>query len=182
MSEKPMNSAKKTSFSQVDLAQIAKKHDEKGTAEQHFDMHIDEMGKWFHQGDEIKRQSLVKLFASVLTRLDDDEYWLITPAERGKITVADVPFFVNTMRLEGEGDDQVIYLKTSLDDEVALGSDHHIRIDDTDPQKGPRPYVNIKGRLDALIARSVYYDLAELAEEQDERFFIKSAGEVIAIS
>lgn len=180
--KKSTNSAKKTSFSQVDLAQIAKKHDEKGTAEQHFDMHIDDMGNWFHQGGEIKRKALVKLFASVLTRLDDDEYWLITPAERGKISVADVPFYVNTMRIEGEGEDQIIYLKTSLDDEIALGHDHHIRIEDGDAAKGPRPYVNIKGKLDALIARSVYYELAEYAEDNNGVFTIKSGGVEIKLS
>ena len=183
MSEKStMSSPKKTSFTQVDLAQIAKRHEEKGTQEQWFDMHIDEMGNWFHQGGEIKRKALVKLFASVLTRLDDDEFWLITPAERGKISVADAPFFVNAMHVDGHGATQVITLKTSLEDDIVLGKDHAIRIDhETDP-KGPRPYVNVRGRLDALIARSVYYELAALAEDRDGEFYILSNGEPIKLS
>jgi hypothetical protein len=169
-----MTSTRKTSFSQIDLAQLAKIHDDKGTATQQFDMHIDEAGIWFHQGGEIKRKELVQLFASVLTCLDDGSYWLITPAERGQITVADAPFYVSTMRVEGKGDDRAVALITSLGDEVVLGSDHRIRVVHDD--KGPRPYVNIRGRLDALIARSVYYELAELADKKDGIFFIVSNG------
>ena len=93
--------SKKTKFDQVDLAQLAKKHDERGTQAQEFDMRIDAMGQWFHQGDQIKRPALVKLFASVLTRLDDGQYWLITPAERGVIAVEDVPFYAVKMDVEG---------------------------------------------------------------------------------
>ncbi len=173
-----MASSRKTSFSQVDLAQLAKTHDDKGTPTQQFDMHIDEMGNWFHQGGEIKRTALVKLFASVLTRLDDGTYWLITPAERGQITVADAPFYITSMQVDGEGVGRKIILKTSLDDAVILGEDHQIKViyDADDPEKGPRPYVNIRGGLDALIARSVYYELAALAEEKDGQFVIVSNG------
>ena len=180
-----MTSSRKKSFSQVDLAQLAKTHDDKGTPTQRFDMVIDEMGNWFHEGGQIKRPALVRLFASVLTRLDDDTYWLITPAERGQITVMDAPFYVTSMRVEdadsGDQSVQRIYLKTSLEDEVLLGPDHHIRISHDDAAKGPRPYVNIRGRLDALIARSVYYELAELAQDIDGNFVIMSDGVALAL-
>ena len=177
-----MPSLRKTLFNQIDLAQLAKTHDEKGTPTQHFDMAIDEMGNWFHQGGKIKRFALAKLFASVLTRLDDDSYWLITPAERGQITVADVPFYVTSMRVEHKDGSRRIFLKTSLDDEVLLGRDHHLRLTyDDDPAKGPRPYVNIRGRLDALIARSVYYELAELAEDINGDFVIMSDNTALSL-
>lgn len=188
-----MSSPRKKSFSQVDLAQLAKTHDEKGTPTQSFDMVIDDMGNWFHEGGQIKRMALVKLFASVLTRLDDGSYWLITPAERGQITVMDAPFYVTSMRIEGAAQDtsegtshsgkpqQRIYLKTTLDDEILLGSDHQLRISHDDPAKGPRPYVNIRGGLDALIARSVYYELAELAEDIDGGFVIMSDGVALSL-
>ena len=179
-----MNKTHKKSLSQIDLAQIARTHDKKGAPTQNFNIHIDSNGKWFHQGIEIKRKSLVKLFASVLTKLDDDCYWLITPAERGKITVQDAPFYVNNIEIKKNAPNQKIILKTSLDEEITLGKKHLIRIeyDTQNPNKGPRPYVNIRGRLDALIARSVYYQLADIAQQKDEQFFVISDGIHIIIS
>ena len=169
-----MSKQKKT-FDQVDLANLALKHDKDGTKIQEFDMRIDAMGQWYHQGDPIKRLGLVKLFASVLTRLDDGAYWLITPVERGKIEVEDAPFFVVTMDRGGDGKDQVISFKTSLDDQVELGGEHALKmITQSDGQM--RPYVNIRGDLDALLARSVYYELAECAEEYNGRFGVWSHG------
>lgn len=167
--------SKKTKFDQVDLAQLAKKHDERGTQAQEFDMRIDVMGNWYHQGDMIKRPALVKLFASVLTRLDDGQYWLITPAERGVITVEDAPFYGVKIDVENSDKDQIIRLTTSLDDKVVLGKDHGLKVDLQDDGQ-PRPYVNIRGSLDALLARSVYYELADLAVEHDGRFGIWSGG------
>ena len=55
-------------------------------------MRIARDGTWFYQGSPINRLPLVKLFASVLRREDDGEYWLVTPVERGRVPVEDVPF------------------------------------------------------------------------------------------
>ena len=57
--------------------------------EQRFDIRIATDGRWFHEGGEIFRIELVKLFASILHRGKDGEYWLATPAEKGRITVDD---------------------------------------------------------------------------------------------
>ena len=59
-----------------------------------FEIHIASDGRWFHQGDEIKRIAIVKLFASVLSLDNDGRYWLTTPAEKGEITVEDAPFII----------------------------------------------------------------------------------------
>ena len=39
-------------------------------------IYIDARGKWFHEGDPINRQSLVKLFASILWH--DNSAWIIS--------------------------------------------------------------------------------------------------------
>lgn len=49
-------------------------------------------GTWFYHGSPIGRKPLVKLFASVLRREADGTYWLVTPAERGRVEVEDAPF------------------------------------------------------------------------------------------
>ena len=45
------------------------------------DIRIAGDGTWFHEGCPIGRLPLVKLFASVLRR-EDDDYWLVTPWRR----------------------------------------------------------------------------------------------------
>ena len=171
-----MSGKKTTSFSQLDLAQLARKHDEKNVAAQEFDMRIDANGTWFHQGGEIKRLPLVKLFASILTKLDDGKYWLITPAERGQIEVEDAPFVATLIEWSGEGKSQQIDIITSLGDRVTLGPNHLVRVI-YDDDGTPRPYVNIRGGLDALLARTVYYEMAERAiEGEDGRFGVYSGG------
>ncbi len=179
-----MTIKKKTISSQVDLAKLAHLHDEAGAVIQQFDMRIDVRGRWFHQGDEIKRKPLVRLFASILTRLDDGTYWLITPAERGMITVEDAPFFAPLIEWSGDGkmdEGGSIDIITNLDDRITLGADHKIRVAyNKDGQ--PRPYVNIRGGLDALLSRSVYYQLAEQATRGDDgRFGVYSSGAFIAL-
>src|SRR5215813_6661405 len=57
-----------------------------------FDIRIASDGTWFYHGSPISRKPLVKLFASVLRRDDSGEYWLQTPAEKGRIRVDDAPF------------------------------------------------------------------------------------------
>ena len=59
-----------------------------------FDIHIASDGRWFHQGGEIKRMGIIKLFASVLSLDNNGKYWLTTPAEKGEITVEDAPFII----------------------------------------------------------------------------------------
>ena len=71
-----------------------------------FQMRIARDGTWYHQGTPIRRLALAKLFATVLRREADGEYWLVTPVERGRIEVEDAPFTVVDMTVEGEGKDQ----------------------------------------------------------------------------
>ena len=40
-------------------------------------------GDWYHEGGLIKRQQLVKLFASILRRESDGEYYLVTLLKNG---------------------------------------------------------------------------------------------------
>src|SRR5271167_1189585 len=72
-------------------------------------------GAWFYRGSPIGRLPLVKLFASVLRREADRRYWLVTPAERGRIEVEDVPFLAVAVTVEGEGRDQRLIFRTNLD-------------------------------------------------------------------
>ena len=129
-----------------------------------FDIRIGRDGTWFYHGSPIGRKPLVRLFASVLQREADGTYWLVTPAERGRIVVDDVPFTAVEMRVAGVGRDQALTFRTNVDDEVTAEAAHPIRVVD-DPDTGePHPYILVRDRLEARIVRSVYYDLVALGE------------------
>ena len=131
-----------------------------------FGIAIGRDGTWYYHGSPIGRKPLVKLFASVLRRDDDGEYRLVTPVERGRIVVEDVPFTAVEVMSEGEGASRVLRFRTNLDDEVEAGPDHPIRVDHDLASGAPSPYVHVRGRLEARILRPVYYHLVELGEEE----------------
>lgn len=140
-----------------------------------FPIRIDVDGRWYYQNSPIGRMPLVKLFATVLSRDADGAYWLTTPIERGTIEVEDVPFVAVEMTVSGSGEDQIIRLRTNLDEWVEVGAEHPLWVEDRkgvagdgaehDAAGGPVPYVQVKDGLNARVARSVYYDLVALAVE-----------------
>jgi hypothetical protein len=130
-------------------------------------MRIDRNGVWHYQGSPIGRSELVKLFASVLRRDEAGDYWLITPAEIGRIEVEDAPFIAVELLRSGEGADQVLSLRTNVGKIVTVDAEHPIRVV-TAPETGePRPYVVMEGGVEARIARPVYYDLVGLGHEEN---------------
>jgi uncharacterized protein len=143
-------------------------------------MAIDGHGIWFYQGSPIRRQPLIKLFSRVLRRDDDGSHYLVTPVEKVDVAVADAPFLAVEMEVEGEGETQSLIFRTNVDDIVHCGPDHPLRFEDVDGSGGLKPYLLVRGRLEALVTRAVSYDLIELAEyrifEGREQLGIWSGG------
>ena len=126
------------------------------------DIVIERDGSWRHEGAPIQREALVRLFSTVLRR-DDDGIYLVTPAEKLKITVEDAPFIA--VRVDAEPG-RLRFL-TNVGDEVIAGPEHAIEVK-TDPETGePAPYLHVRRGLTARIARPAFYELVELAEEFD---------------
>ena len=122
------------------------------------DIRIAANGQWYNEGSPIGRQPLVRLFSTVL-RKDADGFHLVTPGEKLKIRVEDAPFVAVGMDRPSEG---VLRFVTNVGDMVEAGPEHPIRIA-AGPGGEPRPYVRVRGALEALIARTVFYELAEIA-------------------
>src|SRR6185437_7215755 len=131
-----------------------------------FDIRIARDGTWFYRGSPILRLPLVKLFASVLRREGDGAYWLVTPAERGRIAVEDVPFIAVALEAEGEGRTQRLIFRTNIDETVTAGPGHPLRIE-TAASGQPSPYILVRPGLEARLARPVFYDLVERGGEED---------------
>jgi len=101
----------------------------------------------------------------VLERDESGRYWLNTPAEKGEITVEDVPFQAVEMTVEGEKEQQKLTFRTNVDDIVIADKAHPIRIE-THPESGePSPYVMVRDGLEARLTRSVFYQLVDLGVE-----------------
>jgi uncharacterized protein len=131
-----------------------------------FNIRIDRNGVWYYEGSPINRKSLVCLFASALMRDENGDYWLVTPAEMGRIDVEDAPFIAVELYVGGEGRDQVLSVRTNVDEIVTIDKDHPITIV-TDGKTGePSPYVTLRHGIEARLSRPVYYELASLGVER----------------
>jgi hypothetical protein len=143
------------------------------------DMRIARDGTWFYRGSPINRMPLVKLFASVLRREHDGLYWLVTPAERGRVTVEDAPFIAVAVDRQGEGRAQRLIFRTNLDEIVTADSDHPLRVE-TAADGTPAPYILVRPGLEARLARPVFYELVEWGQEEliagESQFGVWSGG------
>ncbi len=123
-------------------------------------------GKWFHDGGEIKRTSMIRAFASLL-RKDDDGYWLVTPYEKQSIIVEDVPFTAVELKCEGNGKERTIFMRTNVDDIIVIGPQNSISIQ-KQSHESLIPYINIRNGLMAKCTRSVAYELYDIGIEESE--------------
>ena len=135
------------------------------------DIVIKRDGLWFHEGTPIGREALVRLFSTVL-RKDDDGIYLVTPVEKLKITVEDAPFIAVRVDRDGEA----LRFTTNVGDEVEAGPDNPIRVEMCEATGEPRPYLHVRRGLEALIARPVFYELVEMAQEHDGAMQVSSNG------
>ena len=143
------------------------------------DMRIARDGTWFYAGTPIGRPALVRLFASIL-RQDPDGTMLVTPVEKVRIVVEDAPFLGVEMTVEGPPGDPVLNLRTNVDDWVPIDAAHPLvfRPGESD---GLKPYVEVRGGLQALLKRALFYDLVERGQVRGDgaaaMFGIVSAGQ-----
>jgi len=125
------------------------------------EMRIARDGTWYHQGSPIGREAMVRLFSTILRREADGSYVLVTPVEKLDIAVEDAPFVAVELKAEGSGEAQSLAFRLNTGDLVTAGPDHPLRF--VAGEDGPRPYLAVRGGMEALVARPVYYELANLA-------------------
>ena len=127
-------------------------------------MKIRSDGTWMYQGSPIGRVALVKLFASILRKDQDGRTYLVTPAEKIDCEVEDAPFLAVEMAVSGDGREQTLTFRTNVDDVVTVDAAHPMRFVVQQPDGGLKPYIGVRGRLEALVTRAVYADLVALAD------------------
>lgn len=122
--------------------------------DQNADFRIDRNGAWYHDGAPIQRAALAQLFSDRALKIDEDgNYWLQTPFEKYPVEVEDVPYVV----VDYEAKDGDIDFRTNMEEIIALGPEHPLEL------RGGIPYIEVRDGLYARVARSVYYNLVEMA-------------------
>jgi uncharacterized protein len=129
------------------------------------DMRIAADGTWFHGGTPIGRPALVKLFSTVLRREADGGHVLVTPYEKLSIAVDDAPFLAVECASEGSGQARTLTFRLLTDDIVIAGPGNPLRVE-TAGDGTPRPYLAVRGGMQALINRPVFYQLADWALDE----------------
>ncbi|MEL6830888.1 MAG: DUF1285 domain-containing protein [Pseudomonadota bacterium] len=129
------------------------------------DMRIRADGSWWHEGEKIQREKLVKLFSRILRRDEDGQTYLVTPYEKVIVEVEDAPFLaVRVDRVGESGPDQILAFTTNVGDLTVAGPKAEIRVEIDPHTSEPSPYIHVRGRLEAKLTRPAFYELVELAE------------------
>ena len=149
------------------------------------DIVIRRNGEWWHEGAPITRHALVKLFASILRREDDGEYYLVTPVEKWRLLVEDLPLLVTDFDVvHPMTDTQGVVVTTNVDRQYLLGKNYPLLLEAGDNSPGGAdliPAVSLDNNLLARFDRPAYYRLVEIGEVNGSHLQILSEGQSFTI-
>src|SRR5690554_621961 len=149
------------------------------------DIRITRDGDWYHQGERIQRDAIIRLFSTILRREDDGEYYLVTPVEKWRIQVEDTPLLAHSLEVAGSGQEQVLAVTTNVGERLLLGESHPFEVGDYDNDGTPRPIVHVRRGLEARLVTTAYYELADLLVEaplaEDSSLGVWSSGEFFPV-
>ena len=128
------------------------------------DLRVKANGEWWHEGQLIKRQSLINLFSSVLWK-ENDTFYLKTPVEQIEIQVEDEPLLVNQVDQVIIQDQRYLQLTTTTQDLIIVDAEHAIFM--REYQGESRPYVHVRFGINALIQRAAFLHLVEMGQLQE---------------
>lgn len=131
------------------------------------DMRIATDGQWYYQGSPIRRQRLVNLFSRILKR-EDDDYFLVTPVEKYRIQVEDVPFIAVDLRSQLEEGVEFLWVDTQVGDTVRLDKQHPLLLRVPPGEDQAVPYVDMRDGLLARFHRNLFYRVIEAALQEPE--------------
>ena len=134
------------------------------------DMAISSDGTWYHEGAMIKRPELWQLFAGILRREADDEYYLVTPVEKCRVAVALHPLIITDMQWDGSGERAQLLAVLNAGGVFEVGPEYPLKLEQ---KAGGAAYIELPHGLTALCSRAAWYRLVDLA---DDNHSITSGG------
>jgi len=121
---------------------------------------IDREGRWFHDSVEIKRDSIITLFSKLL-KLEESDYFLVSPNEKWRIQVDVAPLFVISASLEVRQGHQAIVCQTLTGDTILIGRDNPLQMKQDVANEQTYPLLLVRDNISALISRATFYQLVD---------------------
>ena len=138
------------------------------TGESH--MRIAGDGSWWHEGSRITRPAMVRAFASLLTRDEAGNHWLVTPQQKLAIEVEDAAF-VAVDCVERDG---ALAFRLNTDEIVIAGPEHVLSVRGS--MDAPAVYLAVRHGCEARLDRSTWLQLAEIALTRGDGSSVASGG------
>ena len=137
-------------------------------------------GSWHIDGSELHNFRLQRLLSKVL-KLEDGEYFLVSPVEKWRIEVEDHPFMiVEITMIDAETENQVLRVRNNIGDWQNIDETHSISTSvisglDEDVLV---PFVVFRQGLGARFNRNSHLQLAEFLEvsDTDNEYLLSSSG------
>ena len=126
------------------------------------DMAISIDGTWYHEGVAIKRPELWQLFAGILRREPDGEYYLVTPVEKCRVEVALHPLIITDMQWDESGEDIQLSAVLNAGGVFPVGPEFPLKLEQ---KAGGAAYIELPHGLTALCSRAAWYRLVDLADD-----------------
>ena len=126
------------------------------------DMAISSDGTWYHEGVMIKRPELWQLFAGILRREADGEYYLVTPVEKCRVEVALHPLIITDLQLDESGKTGQLMAVLNAGGVFPVGPEYPFKLEE---KAGGAAYIELPHGLSALCSRAAWYRLVDLADD-----------------
>jgi len=126
------------------------------------DMAISIDGTWYHEGVAIKRAELWQLFAGILRREADGEYYLVTPVEKCRVEVALHPLIITDMQWDESGETPRLMAVLNAGGTFPVGPEFSLKLEE---KAGGAAYIELPHGLSALCSRAAWYRLVDLADD-----------------
>ena len=94
------------------------------------DMAISSDGTWYHEGAMIKRPELWQLFAGILRREADGEYYLVTPVEKCSVDVALHPLMITDMQWDESGESAQLLAVLNAGGIFPVGPEYPLKLEE----------------------------------------------------
>ena len=131
-------------------------------------------GAWYHEGEVIARDSIVRLFASILRREDDGEFYLVTPGEKWRVRVELHPLIVTDINRVETADGGLLRATLNTGKIVDIDENHPLFLE---PRMDNVAAVKLPHGLSALFSRNAWYRLVDMAEPHHSPPAVISAGQ-----
>ncbi|NQX88889.1 MAG: DUF1285 domain-containing protein [Halioglobus sp.] len=139
---------------------------------------IDANGTWFHENGEIKRDAMVRLFASILRREADGEYYLVTPQEKWRIEVERHPLMMSDIDAGASSKRGMLHVTLNTGKRIEVSETHPLYLDSTSMGVAA---IQLPHGLTALCTRPAWYRLVDMAHMEEGQLVLRSGTFVLRL-